>query len=178
MDFKRGFCDLATQYYVAARLAARAGLPTVYGNLFHRAVEMYLKAALVGTLSVEEMRRSPYSHDLTALWARFKQRAADTALDHYDETIRQLQVFESVRYPDAIVSEGMFVSIAWRPGDTAMFADVPRYEVIISNVDTLIIQILNKALINPRFYGGWINDHAKEAFRYENPQADKWRVGQ
>ena len=32
--FKETLFDLATQYYVAARLAAQAGLAPVHGNLF------------------------------------------------------------------------------------------------------------------------------------------------
>ena len=50
-DVKYRFCDLATQYYIAGRLAARAAQAPVYGNLLHHAVEMYLKGALVGTLT-------------------------------------------------------------------------------------------------------------------------------
>ena len=41
--FKEWFCDFATQCYVVARLAARAGLVPVYGTLFHHAIEMPLK---------------------------------------------------------------------------------------------------------------------------------------
>src|SRR5437667_12264889 len=102
--FKVTFCALATQYYVAARLAARAVLIPVHGNLFHHAVEMYLKAALVGTLPVVEMKQPPYIHDLTALWDRFKTKEADPALACFDTTIRELHGYESVSYPDKIVA--------------------------------------------------------------------------
>ena len=44
-----GLSDRATQYYVAGRLAARTKLVPVYGNLFHHAVEMFLKTALLGS---------------------------------------------------------------------------------------------------------------------------------
>jgi hypothetical protein len=66
VELAHWFCDLATQYYVAGRLAARGGLVPVHGNLFHHAIEMYLKATLVGTRrfivssrSATRMRLSP-----------------------------------------------------------------------------------------------------------------------
>src|SRR5262245_52180009 len=45
--FRDIFYDCGMQYYVAARFAARAGLVPTHGNLFHHAIEMCLKAALV-----------------------------------------------------------------------------------------------------------------------------------
>jgi len=89
-DFQSWFCDLATQYYISGRLAAKCFLVPVYGNLLHHAVEMFLKAVLVGTLSIDEMKNKKYGHDLTALWARFKEKENDTALDRFDQTIKDL----------------------------------------------------------------------------------------
>src|SRR5439155_19066176 len=58
---KGRFCDWATQYYVVGRMAARAGFLPVYGNLLHHAVEMYVKAALIGVVSLENLKRK-YIH--------------------------------------------------------------------------------------------------------------------
>jgi hypothetical protein len=65
-DLTHAFTDLAVQYYVAARLAARAFLLPVNGNLFHHAVELCLKAALVGTLTLKQMKKR-YGHDIRKL---------------------------------------------------------------------------------------------------------------
>jgi HEPN domain-containing protein len=105
------FCELATQYYVAARIAARGALMPVYGNLFHHAVELYLKASLVATISLKKLKRPPFGHDLTVLWARFKQVAVDPALDRYDFAIRTLDKFERIRYPD-LGAQRLF--LVWR----------------------------------------------------------------
>ncbi len=173
------FFDLATQYYVAARLAAQAGLAPVHGNLFHHAVEMYLKAALIGTIPVAQMNKKPYSHDLTALWDRFKTKEADPGLVRFDSTILALHQFESIRYPDEIVKKGMLVSVAWQPhhavtaGGSAK--QPPKYEVIIAEIDDLVIEVLQRASVNPKFLIMRVHDsHTREALVYQNPQAARW----
>src|SRR5439155_16297211 len=102
-----------TQYYIAARLAARGGLLPVHGNLFHHAVEMYLKAALVGTTPVKQLKK--IGHGLEPLWSEFKKKAGDPALSRFDGAIAALDKFEDIRYPDEIVAKGMVVTIAWQP---------------------------------------------------------------
>jgi len=85
---KHGFYNYGTQYYIAARLAARARLNPVHGNQFHHAVELYLKAALLGTLSLAQMANKPYGHDLPALWEEFKKKEGDPKpLARFDSTL-------------------------------------------------------------------------------------------
>ena len=172
------FFDLATKYYVAARLAARAVLLPVHGNLFHHAVEMYLKGALVGTLPMEQMKKPPYSHDLTALWDRFKTKEADPALARFDPTIQALHEFESIRYPDKIVDKGMLASVAWQPHHAVTASGSakmpPKYEFIIVEIDNLVIEVLGRASVNPKFFSMKITGAAKEALAYQNPQAAAW----
>lgn len=177
--FKYTFCNLATQYYVAARLAARAGLIPVHGNLFHNAVEMYLKAALVGTLPVAQMKQKQYSHDLTALWDRFKTKEADPALTHFDPTIQELHLFESIRYPDKIVGEGMIATVVWQAHHATTASGSakmpPKYEFIIEDIDNLVIEVLQRASVNPKFLVTRVtNADAREALAYQNPQAARW----
>lgn len=176
--FQRTFFDLATKYYVTARLAARAGLLPVHGNLFHHAVEMYLKGALVGTLPVEQMKKPPYSHDLTALWDRFKTKADDPALARFDLTIQALHEFESIRYPDQIVDKGMIATIVWQPhhatSESGSAEMPPKYEFIIVEIDNLVIEVLRRASINPKFFIMKIPGAGKEALAYQNPQAAAW----
>src|SRR4029453_8796918 len=98
---KLRLCDWATQYYIAGRLAARSRLAPIHGNLLHHAVEMYLKAALVGVVTPKEMR-DEYGHDLEKLWARFKMKVADPALDRFDAPIPPPQKFGDPRTPHTI----------------------------------------------------------------------------
>lgn len=66
---KPEYFHLATQYYTAARYSARAALTPVCGNLFHHAIELYVKGALREHVSTEEMK--DLGHRLNNLWARF-----------------------------------------------------------------------------------------------------------
>jgi hypothetical protein len=176
--FKEAFADPGTQYYVAARLAAQPGLAPAYGDLLHHAVEMYLKAALVSTLQVEQMKRPPYSHDLTALWDAFKKKEHDPALTRFDATIQALHDFESIRYPDKIVDQGLMVSVAWVPhhaitvdGSAKM---PPKYEVIVGDVDNLVIEVLDRARINPKALVMRVFGTGRQALGYPNPRAGHW----
>lgn len=177
--FKDIFLDQATQYYVAARLTARDGLVPVHGNLFHQAVEKYLKAALVGTLPLAQMKKKPYSHDLNALWDVFKTKEADPALDRFDPAIQALHEFESIRYPDKIVEKGMLASVAWEPHHavTASSSEElpPNYEVIIGDIDNLVIEVLQRIRRNPKALMTRVTRaHAREALAYQNQQAARW----
>src|SRR5437667_5337653 len=80
----------ATKYYVAGRLAARASLSPIHGNLLHHAVEMYLKYVLIGVVSPGQMRSREFGHNLEWLWQRFKEREADSALDRCGATVYAL----------------------------------------------------------------------------------------
>jgi len=49
------------QYYIVARCGVRAHLLPVTGNLFHHAIEMFLKARLSQSMSSKEMKKQ-FSH--------------------------------------------------------------------------------------------------------------------
>src|SRR6266540_6259835 len=108
---KHLFCDLATLYYVAGRFAAMAGLVPVCGNLFHHAVEMYLKAGFVRTLTPDQMKNA-FGHNLKKIWKEFKRNTSGAALSRFDSTVNKLDRFESIRYPDKISQFGMISSVA------------------------------------------------------------------
>jgi hypothetical protein len=52
MDAIDAFFKTGSQYYIAGRFAAFAWFHPVAGNLFHHAIEMYLKGALSKTKSL------------------------------------------------------------------------------------------------------------------------------
>jgi hypothetical protein len=103
------FFSAACNYYVAARFAAFARLNPVAGNLFHHAIEMYLKGALSKTKSIRELAK--FRHKLPSLWTAFKDQTNDIALNQFDTTISDLHRYEDIRYPDAILASGMASTI-------------------------------------------------------------------
>jgi hypothetical protein len=175
--FRDFFYDWGTQYYIAARLAARAQLAPIHGNLFHHAVEMYLKGALVGTLTVAKMKQ--IQHRLPTLWDCFKEKETDPALIRFDPTIEALDEFELIRYPDKIVNEGMAVTIVWQPEHVTAFSDSakspPKYGVIIADIDNLVTEVVRRASVNPKGLVSRIHGAAaREALAYQNPYAACW----
>jgi hypothetical protein len=181
---EEGFRDIfyacGMQYYVAARFAARAGLVPTHGNLFHHAIDMCLKGALVGTLTVAEMKG--ISHHLPMLWDRFKEKETDPALARFDSTIYALDEFESIRYPNKIVDEGMHVNVVWQPEHVTTSSGSaerpPKYEVIIADIDTLVIEVLHRASVDPRFLVSSsmmrYDAAAREALAYQNQHEASW----
>lgn len=172
---KMWFCNLATQYYIAARLAARAQLLPVHGNLFHHAIEMYLKAGLVDGLPLSKLKT--LRHGLANLWDVFKSKTGDPSLARFDSTVRELDKFEAVRYPDNIIASGMTTSIVWGPQERASVQMVagaahPTYEFVISEVDDLVACLLRLISLKPKaFLPG---EEAREAVLYRNQQAATW----
>ena len=65
------FLDLGFQYYVAARFGVRANLSPTTGNLFHHAIEMFLKARLSQSMASKDMK-DKFRHGLKRLWKAFK----------------------------------------------------------------------------------------------------------
>jgi hypothetical protein len=179
--WRREFFDLATQYYVAARLAARGSLIPVTGNLFHHAVEMYLKAALIGTLSLDEMKRR-YSHDLVALWNRFKTKEPDPALARFDLVVAVLDKFDNIRYPDETrKGQGQAVLLAWGPmqpgGPTEWSQEPGNHGIWISDIDVLVMEVIQRSGVSPTLCAEWAqrHDNARDALEHQNPLAAKWR---
>jgi hypothetical protein len=93
------YFSYGTQYYVAARFAVSNRLTHVAGQLFHHAIEFYLKGVLSRTMPYDD--RKDLNHRLNEMWKLFKQVAGQHDLDRFDYTIRTLDWFRDLRYPDA-----------------------------------------------------------------------------
>jgi hypothetical protein len=155
-----------------------ARLMPIHGNLLHHAVEMYLKTALVGVVSLEDMKRK-YVHNLKRLWRRFKEKEADPALNRFDSTIRALHAFENLRYPDTIPDAAIALSIAWDPSHSITLSGTAakrtrKYEIVISDVDHLVIEIMKRAQLNPKYFVTTIGSSGRTALAYQNPRAADW----
>jgi hypothetical protein len=165
------FFQLAFQYYVAARFAASAHLLPVTGNLFHHAIEMFLKGELTKHLDEPERRR--IGHRLTKLWAAFKQQMpAGQSLASFDLIIDELDKFEDIRFPENIVSRGMTCSIGFgkpliasaRTGSRPE----PRYELSVPDIDRLVKTILDASEVNPLFFTAGYHGPARTYLRRMN----------
>ncbi len=70
----------------------------VAGNLFHHAVEMFLKFLLLKTYSEEELRDS-FRHNLRRLWKEYKRVNSGDHLGKYDQLVSTINRMEDLRYP-------------------------------------------------------------------------------
>jgi hypothetical protein len=166
------YFHLATQYYAAARWATFAISGTVAGNLFHHAVELYLKGDLSRTVYLGRLAR--YGHNLKRLWKVYKQKHSASTLSGFDSCIKDLDKFEAIRYPDDIVEKGMFYEIpVSHPKSTIVFQVVgstpPTYRVVVNDIDQLIRTLFTTSSINPDFFFGKVGLEAKAVIYRDNP---------
>jgi HEPN domain-containing protein len=99
------FISAAMHYYVTGRYAVFAGLNPTAANLLHHAVEMALKGALAKK-GRDLKALKALGHDLPEIWREF---TAQYGIDGrtFDGVIAELQKFETIRYPDEIVKQGL-----------------------------------------------------------------------
>jgi hypothetical protein len=167
---KERFFDSGIQYYVAARYAAFAHLAPVCGNLFHHAVEMFIKGGLA-RLGLAALKR--LGHALPGQWKAFKD--GDAALDRFDTVIAELDRFDLIRYPDRVLADGMqsFIELdAPKPGvppSTSTMKE-PVYRLSVEEIDSLVKAIFDKASVNPPFFTNRFNADAR-AYLERSPKA-------
>jgi hypothetical protein len=153
MDAVDAFFKIGCQYYVAGRFAAFARFHPVVGNLFHHAIEMYLKGALSEKRSLNELRK--LSHNLPSIWKAFKIEANDSALDRFDATIAGLHDYEELRYPDSVIVRGMDTTIniirsSLSTGAAKGGTSIPQYQVCVQDIDELVDVILAPQAVTQR----------------------------
>jgi hypothetical protein len=151
---------LATQYYASGRFAILNGILSVSANLFHHAIEMYLKGALAPVLDIKTMRK--LKHNLPQIWACTKQAFPDVNLNIFDIAIDRLNPFERLRYPDNLLREGAHIRFVrlrneWLPISGDPLRNEPVYDLILEEVDDLVRVIFNFANMNPAFFSSGMN---------------------
>lgn len=167
------YFNLGSQYYLAARAATFDGCFPVAGNLFHHAVELYLKGDLVTGLSRDRLR--VYRHNVKRLWTVYKQRHPTVDLSAHDAPISQLQKFEKIRYPDLITDKGMWgtISVA-RPSAppsmrSADGAIPPGYHLVVNDVDEIVGAILKTTSLNPDYFFDRFPAEGRAILHRDNP---------
>jgi hypothetical protein len=86
----------------------------VCGNLYHHALEMFLKAGLSRRHSLKSLASKKNSgHKLIDIWNAFKADFPSPELLRFDTTIADIDDFEEIRYPDKIFKNGAQMMIDW-----------------------------------------------------------------
>lgn len=168
---KKNWFDLATQYYVSARFAAFASLLPTCGNLYHHALEMYLKGYLFPTVNTEKLK-TKYHHNLKSLWDKFKLEISDpTTLGRFDNIISELHKFEEIRYE---IPHGMTSKIVFGNNLPESFKKLEaKYNLDVHELDQLVAVIFEKSSINPSRFTQLLNSHARQYLEDTNPVADQ-----
>ena len=159
------FLILGTQYFANARFSATS-FPSVIpicGNLYHHAIEMFLKGYLAKFTSSLELKK--IGHSLLKLWNITKDKSNDKDLSTFDLVISNLDRFEEIRYPDSIVDNGMMVGVSdgFGPDLIDQFSDEkPRYKLRIQELDNLVKKIFDLVSVNPSVYfDGFLDEFRK-----------------
>lgn len=167
---KELYFSLATQYYITARFAAISMLLPVCGNLFHHAIEMYLKGNLSIKLSEDELKA--LNHNLKKSWELFKTEVHDPTLSNFDNTIVTLDKFEDIRYPDKIHSKGAIIFVDMGKGKSYLLPKRPEieYRINVWRIDALVKILFAKAGFNPQFFMSSLNKNASKYLRELNQE--------
>ena len=125
-----------------------------------------------------ELSRTPFGHALLGLWDAFK---ADTGADlrEFDDAIAAVNEFETLRYPDDVMTRGPIMNLAWAHGPRPYFAKadaptIPQYTLVVSDVDRMAATIFTVCSRNLQFFTGGMNAYAREAVTYENEACAGW----
>ena len=150
MKSDQAFFDFGTQYYVAGRYAVFAHLTPVAANLLHHAIEMYLKGCLVGTLTLDQMKKK-CGHDLLKTWQHFKSKTGDPTLDQFDGAVSNLNNYETIRYPNPIITKGMICVIGFGATASSVASErpEPQYHLDVEAIDSLARVLFKHASFNP-----------------------------
>ena len=174
LDIDSYYFNLATQYYVTARWATFTISGTVAGNLFHHAVELYLKGDLSRSMPQNQLRI--FGHNLNRLWKAYKRKYSAVGLASFDNCIRALQKFETIRYPDSIAKRGMFFSIPVARAQPPLVFSVaggaitpPTYSVVVNDIDQLIGILFSISALNPDFYFAPLSMEGRAVLYCDNP---------
>jgi hypothetical protein len=172
---KYSYSRLGFEYYLSGRFAFLASkLPmTVTGNLFHHAVEMFLKGYL--STKFDEKERKNFHHHLRRIWLKFKEEAGDPQLHRFDGVIAELDKFENIRYPERPLKSGMAIMFSLTGNPSQNFNEtVPQYNLNLEKIDELVADIFQKCLINPKSFTSVLREPGITFLKQENKKAPVW----
>jgi len=133
---------LALQHYVAGRMLALQLQTHVAGNILHHAVELFIKADLSSSISIQELK-DKYGHKLKKLWNEYCRLHPDTPKD-FISVVADLDAFEEIRYPsDKTDSIAHHYSLFKDPDGRKMGAP-GAYSLTLESIDELVLFITSK----------------------------------
>jgi len=158
--------DSATQYYVAGRFSFLYDHGPVCGNLFHHAVEMYLKGVLAKSMSMDlDTLRIKFGHDLIEIWRCFAIQLDEQDVNRLRPSIDRLHQCECLRYPGSVLKngagmlkspyiEGIESFKSLKPSKAMTDYSIPQYYIVLEDVDILVNKIFSVAKVDPKFLLG------------------------
>lgn len=164
--------DYGLQYYGAARFAMASGFMPVQATLLHHAVEMFLQGCLALKDSPEEIHKyyqTYFSHRLPALWADLKKHFPSADLDEFDDTIKSLERFGEIRFPESVAYKGASMQMGFGDVSGLQSTDPRDFRIGAPQIDALILKLFRVADMNPRFFDWRLkNKHAEPYFTMHN----------
>jgi hypothetical protein len=160
-----------SDYYLAARFAMKAQR-FVAGNLFHRAVEMFLKSGLAKKGHTETELWKRFGHSLDKLWRAFKTGYPDAALARHDATVSSLDESEEIRYPP---DHSFGVTMQWDEPTSPLPATTKQYTLLVSNIDAPVADVLATTQWNAGLLFLGNNQATLDALNFRNDQKEYLR---
>jgi hypothetical protein len=165
------FISAGMHYYVAGRYAVFAGLNPTAANLLHHAVEMALKGALAKK-GMDLKALKGLSHDLPRIWREFTaQYGTDSSA--FDGVIAELQKFETIRYPDEIVEQGL-ASVISR-GKPSPLSGHTTHALWLGEIDELMDKVFTVASISHKAFASCLLMPVAEAYLIEENEVAAWK---
>jgi hypothetical protein len=140
-------------------------------NLLHHAVETALKGALAKKgMDLKALR--DLNHDLPKIWREF---TAQYGIDGsaFDSVIAELQKFETIRYPDKIVSQGLASMIT--PGKLSAPTGHMRYVLWLGEIDELMDKIFTAGSISHKAFAGCVNMPMANEYLIKQNEVAAWK---
>jgi HEPN domain-containing protein len=169
------YFDTGLDYHIAARFAVIEQFNPLAANLFHHAIEMYLKGALCRTH--DEYQRRKLGHKLRKIWKRFRVAYPDPALNKFDQCVSELDKYERIRYPEEVLRKGMASTInlsrGAQPAPSMVGPGRPeaRYDLFVDELDALAKEIFVKASVNARAFTMTLRPSALGYLQNQNQSA-------
>jgi hypothetical protein len=165
------FISAGMHYYVAGRYAVFAGLNPTAANLLHHAIEMALKGALAKK-GMDLRALKCLSHDLPEIWRQFTaQYGIDSST--FDGVIAELQKFETIRYPDEIVEQGL-ASVISR-GKPSPLSGHTTHALWLGEIDELMDKVFTVASISHKAFASCLLMPVAEAYLIEENEVAAWK---
>lgn len=133
---------LAVQHYVAGRMLALQLQTHVAGNVLHHAVELFIKAELSGTATIDDLKNK-YRHNLKKLWVAYCSLHAGTPSD-FVTTINDLDAFEEIRYPTAEKESISQHYSLYKDAAGRRMGAPGAYSLTLESIDELIAFVVSK----------------------------------